>query len=106
MAVDCRFGRGDVVEVFDRNVTQSWHLAFVQQTAPYRGSEGYYIAWFAPLGGGTWQQWHSRGGWVQGRDVRAADTCDVRECGSWREPGMRVCRAHMVGMSAAAEQAL
>jgi len=89
-----------MVEVFDRNHSRTWRLAYIDSKAPYRGREGYYVAWLKPADGDTWKQWHSRGGWVSGRDVRKTDTCDVRDCGCWREPGMRVCQSHLVGMAA------
>lgn len=72
------FTEGQAVEVFDRTASRTWRAATIERVEPYRGRPGYYIGWKAPVAGGEWQSWDSRGGWVPGQDVREEGERTIR----------------------------
>jgi hypothetical protein len=78
MDMDIRFKAGDAVQVQVGGRFGNWCGARIDRPAPYRGREGYYISWGAAKDAPSWE---SRGGWVQGSCVRAADTV-CSSCGS------------------------
>ncbi len=80
MDMDMRFKAGDAVEVQVGGRLGKWCAARIERPAPYRGREGYYIFWNLPHDAPSWE---SRGGWVQGVNVRAAEPVDTcADCGS------------------------
>lgn len=68
--MELRFKAGDAVQVQQGGRLGDWRDALIERPAPYRGREGYYILWPLPADAPMWE---SRGGWMQGINVRARD---------------------------------